>query len=328
MQRLVFHLPQLHGRLTAVSLAPLVTNTGANPQDGDVFLPGTVRLSTLEAYSRCYANPDIFGSHFDKIGRNMCSVSQLSPDRSLIYYMIEKSASSTTRKFMSDSFRVKEQWCPVKVKEGTNQSQYEKHFTVVREPSSRFVSQYQETMLRVSLHNRTIPAQYSKFLDVANLTAINHLYWDLYGSEKGASLAVQMMNQFVNDYDNELPFDIHLRLQIPHLVDPKTGRTRPLDKLLELNENLPDALQRLSRGDSRDLEQSQVGNHRPGRNKDVLNLEALSSTARQKICKLNSLDYCCLNFELPEDCREEQTVRCRWVSKPSLSDELLIEPVW
>jgi len=56
-----------------------------------------------------------------------------------------------------------------------------------------------------------------------------------------------------------------------------------------------------------------------------IDMVSLSFDVRRKICELTAIDYCCLNYELPLECKG--VVQCQWIHKPEISEELLIEPI-
>lgn len=54
----------------------------------------------------------------------------------------------------------------------------------------------------------------------------------------------EALEQFIQDYDAQEPFDGHLRLQIPRLNNPETGRTVRLDALYDTT-NMEQSFQEL-----------------------------------------------------------------------------------
>ena len=53
--------------------------------------------------------------------------------------------------------------------------------------------------------------------------------------------------------------------------------------------------------------------------------EMLSRKLLRKICQLQALDYCCLNFRLPPVC--DEAVKCQWKKADEGTPGLFIEPV-
>ena len=109
--------------------------------------------------------------------------------------------------------------------------------------------------------------------------------------------------QFVERYDGLEPYDIHLHLQVPHISNKYTGRARRVDEIYSTDSN-----NTIKNWDSvvswygKSLPEDGVYNARskPRRFKTSL----VSTTTKQKICRISAIDYCCLNIELPTECRD------------------------
>ncbi len=124
----------------------------------------------------------------------------------------------------------------------------------------------------------------------------------------GLTLA-ERFERFVRDYDGSDPFDSHLSCQVPYLADGRDGAPLPVSALYNASEadggwrdiardmgvEIPEGGLRVVRGAPRNFDLSKV-----------------TDRAKRKICRILALDYCCLNFELPEVCRvgEGEGVYC------------------
>ena len=64
------------------------------------------------------------------------------------------------------------------------------------------------------------------------------------------------------------------------------------------------------------------------------NVTAVSKAVQQRVCQLLALDYCCLNFPLPEVCAQENFpedhpgVSCKWVERPELATQNNLNSTW
>lgn len=300
-------------------------------EHGQEFTPGTLEMSRLETFQRCFTDPVRYHHHFNlRPEQIICSASETF---NLMYYLIEKAGSSTGRYVMKHLFNATEMyWCSERKKwdqfhftELNSNDTSKFHFTFFREPTSRFVSSYQEVIVRWFLSNKTmdIPNQYSQVFQPFK-TLQRGQYNELYTATEGQQVVIGALRQFIQAYDAKLPFETHLRLQIPRLTNPATGRTMRLDGIY----------------DTRDIEQAfhTLGNMVNAtsdatvihdRSSPRLDTSMLSISEKCKICQLSAIDYCCLNYKLPAECKN--SVTCRWIRTPSKQlgpdEELLIEPV-
>ena len=277
------------------------------PQDGDVFAPGTLSMSRLEAFSMCYIDPVRYKKHLQR--PLLCAISETY---NISYHLIPKSASSTGRHVMKETFAAEEHHC------SQNERQTNLHFTIVRDPLSRFLASFDEMLLRyVSRHavqrKFILPDEYA-----SALVPYRKVPYRKFVRTPPHRLKDTLI-KFVQNYDAAYPFDPHLRLQVPALANPVSGEPLPfIDALWDVsslnhdnddkNENAWDALAQ------------QV--HAP---KPPATLRARQSQRRynitadgtakerrtlQKICQLQAIDYCCLNYPLPDAC--QGVVSCQW----------------
>jgi hypothetical protein len=234
--------------------------------------------------------------------------------------MIAKAGSSTCRYIMKHSLGAIEKKCRLDHHE--HHGQHNKfRFSMVREPTSRFYSSYQEAFYRNFKRVDQIPTRYRSFLEpFSNLTRRTYSYLVQQSSHSTDNLTLAL-ETFVRDYDAHEPFDGHLRLQIPRLTNSKTGRTISLNSLYDSN-NMNASFEEI--GTKIGIEDDIPVVHAYDRGNKRMNFERVSYATQRKICQLSAIDYCCLNYELPPQC--EGAVKCQWVSKPKISNELLIEP--
>eukprot|EP00977_Amphora_coffeiformis_P025745 scaffold21883_cov199-Amphora_coffeaeformis.AAC.2 len=174
---------------------------------------------------------------------------------------------------------------------------------------------------------KKVPAKYDKFLQYFQNVPNKDQYNLLFDSTQGRQVLNDALEQFIQDYDAQIPFDGHLRLQIPRLTNPETGRTVRLDALYDTT-NMSSSFQEL--GNWVDMASPVEVIHGYDRGTKRMDIKELTLQTRQKICQLSAIDCCCLNYELPPEC--QNLVACRWIRNPlvgssSDDEELLIEPV-
>ena len=290
----------------------------SNAKVGDIFVPGSLSVSRKESYERCYVDPLRYQKHFRP--RRTCAISK---KYNLTYFMIAKAGSSTCRHVMGNTFEATEKQCGNNDDDigGTNDDDSMYRFTIFREPSSRFLSSYQEAIQRdySSNHATVVPPEYQN----AFVEPLKHLRLkDLFETEHGRTTLMGALEQFMKVYDGRVPFNGHLRLQVPRLYNPKTRRTIPLDAVFDtttMQQNFEALAERVhavrpekvirayDRGDRR------------------INMTSVSLDARREICQLAAIDYCCLNYALPPEC--QGTVQCQWIHKPEITEDLLIDTI-
>jgi Sulfotransferase family len=312
---------------------------------GDTFAPGSLNMTLWETFHRCSVDPV---SRRYKKHESVCSHMAYSSKYGVVYHLLAKSASSTLRGIMKDDFEGKEgRVCSAKhsyFPKNLAKNRYENslHFTFFRDPLPRFISGYTEFMARY-LRGRSgkIPKRYSRFLNtlnhlLKNASFFNHteggqqkrqhdIYEKLYETEGGMEIVAQIFEKFVKGYDAYHPFDKHLMLQVPRKmfsIGNSTGLYLPLDLVFyveggvqkQMQETLLPRLLQLSKNGTLEMPnitQDLRGNSRKEKTNSMLDF--VSHDTKQKICQLTALDYCCLNYPLPEVCRD--VVSCRWTDR-------------
>lgn len=195
------------------------------------FLPGSLPLSHVQTLQHCYADPNIYNKHFQG-GRGDGSSIRVSYSEKyrLAYVMLPKCASSTARHVLKNEFQATEIRMSLQPKEfekdekETNKLEV---ITFVRDPLSRFYSQYDEAYVR------TAPWQQQQ-KDSSN-TAFTHPYPFLYENirsyheyedvfcpidtrtdrkdcvfreSKENGTLTSRFERFVKEYDGRDPFDV------------------------------------------------------------------------------------------------------------------------
>lgn len=292
------------------------TSDTANAKAGDIFAPGSLSISRKESYERCYVDPLRYKNHFRP--SRTCAISE---KYNLTYFMIAKAGSSTCRKLMGDTFEATERQCGNNAADIGTDNDSMHHFTIFREPSSRFLSSYQEAVQRDfhANHPNNVPPEYKDSF----VEPIKHLTLkDLYETDDGSAAFMYAIEKFMKTYDGRVPFNGHLRLQLPRLYNPKSQRTIPLDAVFDtktMQQNFEALAQQV---DATKPEEVIRAYDRGDRR---INMTSLSMASRREICQLAAIDYCCLNYELPPEC--EDSVQCQWTHKPDIVDELLIDTI-
>jgi hypothetical protein len=96
------------------------------------------------------------------------------------------------------------------------------------------------------------------------------------------------------------PFDVHLNLQTTSLVFGITGDPLPISVLYNATE-AERGWQELASQRGVEIPDGEMTHGRKITRR--INIDLVSDETKRKICRLLSLDYCCLNIELPEVCR-------------------------
>ena len=290
---------------TAGASADLATKSSTalvTARAGDVFVPGSLNMTRVETYQKCYGDKVLYKHHRGS------TLKFVSEKHKLVYFQIGKAGSSQIRKMLDDSFGniLKYSTCNNLQKRNAttrfNKDVFHK-FTVSREPSSRFVSAFSEMMRRWLFGRTRAPRtkELKDFLRVYNKTYLKE--------DEDGHHAVDAFETFVtNHYDGYTIPDDHLRLQIFRLLNP--------NDCLRLNvihdlEDLDDVVYELLTEHGLDTQKEQKNQQgRARQSKLHLNISMVSVEVQQKVCQLSALDYCCLNYRLPREC--EGVISCRW----------------
>jgi len=298
------------------------------------FTPGSLPLTQLSTLQHCHVDPQIYRNHLKG------GIGQLSYSKkyNLAYILIPKSGSSTGRYMMKTEFDAVEPRGNKAVKEAMNADNI---IAFVREPLSRFYSQYDEAYVRTAPWHNT---QNPYYVDPNNpqQTSVHpfpflyenfHSYHDyedvfcppstrrnpnsrrecLFRPTKEDGTLAKRLDRFVQEYDGRTPYDVHLILQVPKLLSKNSDGTSI--KITELY-NTTNA-----EHDWQLIAKKYIGQHAKFTKADDVKksggvIEGRSYPRRfdkslvgkdteRRICLLALLDYCCLNFPLPSSCEEE-----------------------
>lgn len=202
----------------------------------------------------------------------------------------------------------------------------------VREPLSRFMSQYEEAYVRTAPWTKSDNQYYMNpdtkiqkkehpFPYLFENLHTYHDYEDVFcppstrvnpnnrrecldkKSAENGTLA-HRMERFVSEYDGRTPFDVHLKFQVP-LLSHNDGSPMYLTELHNTTN---------SEGDWTAIAKRYMGEDHVFKNKDGViegrsyprrfNVKLVSAETQKRICELALIDYCCLNFPLPEVCND------------------------
>ncbi|KAL7531203.1 hypothetical protein ACHAXR_003898 [Thalassiosira sp. AJA248-18] len=305
------------------------------------YRPGDLKMSSTEALQHCYVNTTLYKNHMKGGDRILVSASRR---HKLIYRNIPKSSSSSARFAMENYFKGED----VRLRLDRLMYQvHQKNHTLIsfiREPLNRFYSSYDEAFYRMGPWMGDGPVVQNRPMVRENYHKIKHKVMDKYSylyeniqtmrdyrrlfcpeeilKRGGGNYAacneaqtidngtlVQRFERFVQGYEGLDPFDIHLNLQVPSLLDGRDGRPLPISILYNASEaekGWRDIADKKAVKIPKDgLEVGRKVTRR-------FNLAMVTNATKQKICRLMALDYCCLNIPLPEVCKmdEGQGVYC------------------
>ena len=183
--------------------------------------------------------------------------------------------------------------------------------TFVRPPLDRFMSSYEEVFIRHAPWEpgRKVPPQFDVFgkglksySDYQAVFCPPSLKLDIktctFGPthEDGSLLAG--FERFVEAYDGLTVFDVHLKLQSA-LLSYDNGDPVGVDVLLNTSRAHEGWVKIGSEHGIDNMEPFMVrGRAYPRR----FNVSGVSDATKRKICRLQALDYCCMNFKLPPVC--------------------------
>jgi len=269
------------------------------PKEGDVFSPGSLTNHTrLQTFLQCHVDPLRYQSHFGKPYRSKfkCTTSESSR---LVYAMVGKSGSSSARITMQQKFNAEDNSdCRT---HDTDPSYH--RFSFVRDPFGRFISSFrQELKVRYKAVRGKRPRS------------------DHNGT-------VRALEAYVETYDGTGAELNHLRMQVPNLM--LEWGVPHYDAFYEM-EDMEAEFRRLFRDRSPSSNSTSYDNDNENGNENDndnvtvvkhthnlrIDTSAIAVETRRKICRLNALDYCCLNYKLPPECRGE--VECRWTQRDVL----------
>eukprot|EP00986_Skeletonema_menzelii_P018401 scaffold26636_cov153-Skeletonema_menzelii.AAC.12 len=293
------------------------------------FKPGTVQLSSALTLQQCYVDATKYKAHTERSRKSI--VASVSHKHKVIYRNIPKSASSTARHAMMDFLEGQD--LQLKHDELINLVHYENYTMVsfIREPLTRFYSSYDEAFFRMgpwmgegeivwdkprlrewynSIKHRMdkYPYLYEGMKEMNDyrkmycpkevLDTGDFLKCNKYDSIDDGRL-LKRFEQFVHDYDGIEPFDVHLNMQTTNLIYGSSGEPLPITTLYNASEAEKD-WQEVASQNGVTIPDGEMthGRHQSRR----FNVSRVSEGTQQKICKILALDYCCLNFKLPEVC--------------------------
>lgn len=297
------------------------------------YRPGTLRMSSADALQHCFVNVTRYEGHNLADRNRKQSLVSVSDEYELIYRNVPKSSSSSARHAMQDylegeDYRLKH--------DDMEKMVHDKNYTMisfVRDPLNRFYSSYDEAFFRMGPWMGRGPIVRDKprirkmyHENKYKVDKYPYLYEGFNGIEDfrrkycpeevlntGKFLAcneipsiddgdlAHRFDQFVRDYSGLDPHDIHLNLQVTNLVFP-SGEPMPITTLYNSTKaekgwqevagrrgvNIPDGEMTHGRKITRRF-----------------NVSKVTDAAKRKICSILALDYCCLNIELPEVCRDD-----------------------
>ncbi|KAL7475609.1 hypothetical protein ACHAW6_001522 [Cyclotella cf. meneghiniana] len=289
------------------------------------YRPGTLQMSSNEALRRCHVNMTQYANHF--LQRTFVFVS-MSENHKLIYRNVPKSASSSSRHAMENVFGgADKRMKPEEIKTLVRDEGYHL-ISFIRDPLERFYSSYDEAYFRKGpwfgegrlVRNR--PGERNGYFKTKHkVDPYPYLYegmetYDDYRdkfcdkkSDKECKTAdtvddgdlTRRFERFVNDYNGVDPFDIHLGLQVPFLFEPQTGEPLPVSMLYNASNAEVDWLKIAN---DHDVQVPDNGLIHEKRTPWRINIDLVMDATKQKNCKMMMLDYCCLNLELPEVCKQ------------------------
>jgi hypothetical protein len=290
------------------------------------FFPGSLQLSHAQALKYCYADPAVYGKHFQgRRGDGIDVPVSYSEKYKLAYVMLPKSGSSTARYMLKNQFgaiETSKSLQRIDFQAGGNMEGVEV-ISFVRDPLSRFFSQYEEAYIRTApwvTNDNPYSAQTHPYPFLFDNIHSYHEYEDVFcppetrqsrrecidkPSAENGTLA-ERLERFVRDYDGRDPFDVHLTLQAP-MLSTHNGYPLHITQIYNTTdaESGWKSIGRELLGANSSLAQSGSkgvvieGRSYPRR----LNSKLVSEETQRRICELTLLDYCCLNLPLPEVCQ-------------------------
>ena len=293
-----------------------------SPQISFEFEPGSLSLSHAQTLKHCFADPKVYVKHVQG-GRGDGSNVPVSYSKKhkLAYVMLPKSGSSTSRYMLKNKYQASETSLPLRpsyFQTGGNMEGVEV-ITFVRDPLSRFYSQYDEAYVRTAPWQRKLSHPFPYLFD--NLHTY-HDYEDVFcpvstrknrkeclfrPSQENGTLTSRF-ERFVQEYDGRDPWDIHLTLQVP-MMSSIDGMPLHMTQVY----NTSDSKEGWKRIANQFLgEDATPGEDDGSKDGGVIsgrsyprrfNSDLVSIPTQRRICELALLDYCCLNLKLPDVCK-------------------------
>jgi len=285
------------------------------------FAPGSLHLSHAETLKYCFTDPAVYKGHFMGHRGDGSDVPVSYSDKyKLAYVMLPKSGSSTARQMLKDHFdavETKKSLQQIDFNAGGKMEEVQV-ITFVRDPLSRFFSQYEEAYVRTAPWTRSKPHPYPYlFENINNYEEYQDIFCppetrsipesgkecvDKPSAENGT--LASRLERFVNEYDGRNPFDVHLTLQVP-MLSSENGIPLHMTQIYNTTD-ADNAWRNIGKqfiGANSTLSNSGAieGRSYPRR----LKKELVSIETQRKICELALLDYCCLNLPLPSVCQGE-----------------------
>jgi hypothetical protein len=322
------------------SSTPSLSNLLSTPLK---FTPGSLPLTQLSTLQHCHVHPEIYKHHL-KGGPGQLSYSK---KYNLSYILIPKSGSSTGRYMMKTEFDAVEPRGHKAIKEAMKADNI---IAFVREPLSRFYSQYDEAYVRTApWHNsqnpyyidsnnpqqqtrkvHPFPFLYENFQSYHDYEDVfcppstrknpNNRRECLYRPTQEDGTLAKRLDRFVQEYDGRTPYDVHLILQVPKLLSKNSDGTSI--KVTELYNTTN------SEHDWQLIAKKHIGQHAQfTKTEDAkqsggviegrsfprrFDKSLVEKETERRICLLALLDYCCLNFPLPSSCvgEGEEVLSC------------------
>jgi len=322
------------------------------------YKPGTLQITHAQALRHCFANATHYLNHIPDRPQSLVSVSD---HYKLIYRNIPKSSSSTARHVVQDFLEGDDARMKHDDMEDKVHNKGYSMISFVREPSNRFYSSYDEAFFRMGpwmgsgpivrdkprvrkayFDNKykveKYPYLYEGFTTIDHfrkmycpeeLLAIDRpLDCNLVPSIDDGNLA-HRFEQFVRDYSGLDPFDVHLNLQMSNLVFP-TGEPFPVTILYNSTE-AEKGWQEVAKQRGLTIPDGEMTHGRKITRR--FNVSKVSDATKRKICGILALDYCCLNIELPLECRgddngeEDEAVYCAMERRNVETMKYALEPL-
>ena len=325
---LVNWLKQQRSDVTATSSESTQTTAAQLLSEPVYFTPGSLPLSQLSTLKQCYTDTTIYKEHLkEKEARRV----PYSKKYNLAYLLLPKSGSSTGRFMMKNEFDAIEQY--IQITPPMNS------ITFVREPLSRFFSQYDEAYVRTAPWLKSQNPFYMSPPDnntkkqqrphpfpflFENMRSY-HDYEDAFcpihtrksrkdciyrPTQENGTLASRL-ERFVQEYDGRTPFDIHLNLQVPLLSSSTNGLSMHLTELYNTTNSEKDWKSIAKRYIHEEATFENAKGKHGDKGSGVIegrafprrfNKTLVGKETERRICELALLDYCCLNFPLPANC--------------------------